>query len=153
MKSGEVAKRFKIDPKTVKAWVAEYAEFFSAGAKGEGEGQLQVAFEPSDLVILNTIRVERGLKTDKEVIRAKLVAGERHESLPPEFKTIEGDNAIVVYTQLKAMEMRVQSLQEEIERLRTVEQTKDQTIAELNREVGKWQARYEILKEQSDSKD
>lgn len=153
MKSGEVAKRFKIDPKTVKAWVAEYPEFFSKGAKGEVEGQLQVTFEPADLVTLNTIRVERSLKSDKETIRAKLAAGERHESLPPEFTTIEGDNAIVVYTQLKALEVRVQTLQEEVERLRGVEQSKEQTIAELNREVGKWQARYEILKEQLENKD
>src|SRR5690554_2562775 len=118
MKSGEVAKRFKIDPKTVKAWVAEYPEFFSAGAKGEIEGQLQLAFEPADLVTLNTILVERSRKIEKETIRAKLAAGERHESLPPEFTTIEGDNAIVVYTQLRALEVRVETLQAEIDRLR-----------------------------------
>lgn len=115
MKTGEVAHRFKIDRKTVRTWVADYSEFFTAGARSALEGQLQAEFQAVDLVTLNTIRVERGRKTDWETIRAKLAAGERHEDLPPELTTIDGNNAVVVYTQLKALETRLSEVQSRLE--------------------------------------
>lgn len=115
MKTGEVAQRFRIDPKTVRSWVAEYAEFFSTSARAEEAGQLQAEFKPEDLVVINTIRIERGKKVDKEAIRAKLAAGERNADLPPELTNIEGNNAIVVYTQLKALEVRIEELQNRLE--------------------------------------
>jgi DNA-binding transcriptional MerR regulator len=148
MKTGSVAKRFKIDPKTVKAWTDEFSEFFSDNARGIADGQLQRFYEPEDLIVLNTIRSERAQRVPPEQIHAKLTAGERNRNLPPELTQIEGSNAIAVYSQMSATQMQLQKAEDEINRLREEVKAERTINAELNREIGKWQTLAEVYKEQ-----
>ena len=88
-----------------------------------------------------------------EQIGAKLAAGDVDTNLPPEFTSIEGENAIAVYSQIKTFQMQLDSLSQEVDRLRKEGKEKEDKIERLNREIGKWQAMYEMLKEQTDDDD
>jgi DNA-binding transcriptional MerR regulator len=148
MKTGKVAKLFGIDPKTVTGWVDEFAEFFSDAAKGEGSTQRE--YLPEDLIVLNTIKVERVKRSETEQIRAVLASGHREVNLPPQATVIGGDAAITVYAQMKELEVKLDLAEAEIDRLRNDGKEKDEKIDRLNREIGKWQTRYEILQEKQD---
>lgn len=148
MKTGTVAKRFDLDQKTVKIWTDMFPDYFTDGALGEGRTQRDYQME--DLAILNTIKIERARNTPFEQIGAKLAAGDIDNNLPPEFASIEGDNAIAVYSQIKGFQIQIDNLLQEVDRLRKDGKEKDDKIERLNREIGKWQAMYEMLKEQTD---
>lgn len=151
MKTGTVAKRFDLDQKTIKMWTDMFPDYFSAGALGEGRTQRDYQME--DLPILNTIKIERARNVPFEQIGAKLAAGDIDSNLPPEFTSIEGDNAIAVYSQIKGYQIQIESLLQEVDRLRKDGREKEDKIERLNREIGKWQAMYEMLKEQMDDDD
>jgi DNA-binding transcriptional MerR regulator len=148
MKTGVLAKRFDLDPKTVTAWTDMFGEFFTSKARGEGRTQRDYQIE--DLWVINTIRLERAQNAPFEQIRARLASGDLDTNLPPEFTTIDGDRAITVYAQLKSYELQIDTLTKEVERLRSDSKEKDELIQRLNREIGKWQAMYEMLKEHDD---
>jgi DNA-binding transcriptional MerR regulator len=151
MKTGTVAKRFDLDQKTIKMWTDMFPDYFSEGALGEGRTQRDYQME--DLPILNTIKIERSRNVPFEQIGAKLAAGDIDSNLPPEFTSIEGDNAIAVYSQIKGFQIQIEGLLQEVERLRKDGKEKEDKIERLNREIGKWQAMYEMLKEQMDDDD
>jgi DNA-binding transcriptional MerR regulator len=151
MKTGTVAKRFDVDQKTIKIWTDMFPDYFSDGALGEGRTQRD--YEMEDLIIINTIRVERAKNMPFEQIGAKLAAGDLNTDLPPEFASIDGDSAIAVYSQIKGFQVQIDNLSQEVERLRKEGKEKDDKIERLNREIGKWQAMYEMLKEQEDEDD
>lgn len=151
MKTGTVAKRFDVDQKTIKIWTDMFPDYFSDGALGEGRTQRDYQME--DLIIINTIRVERAKNMPFEQIGAKLAAGDLNTDLPPEFASIDGDSAIAVYSQIKGFQVQIDNLSQEVERLRKEGKEKDDKIERLNREIGKWQAMYEMLKEQDDEDD
>ena len=148
MKTGTVAKRFDLDQKTIKMWTDMFPDYFSEGALGEGRTQRDYQME--DLPILNTIKIERSRNVPFEQIGAKLAAGDIDSNLPPEFTSIEGDNAIAVYSQIKGFQIQIEGLLQEVERLLKDGKEKEDKIERLNREIGKWQAMYEMLKEQMD---
>lgn len=148
MKTGKVAKLFGIDPKTVTGWVDEFDEFFSAAAKAEESTQRE--YLPEDLIVLNTIKVERVKRSEVEQIRAVLASGHREINLPPQATVIGGDAAIAVYAQMKELEVKLDESTREIERLRKDGKEKDEKIEKLNREIGKWQTLYEMLKDDAD---
>jgi DNA-binding transcriptional MerR regulator len=160
MKSGKVAKALGIDPKTVKAWTDEFAEFFTEDA--QGYGRTQRFYQPEDLIVLNTIRVERSKRVEPEKIQVLLQSGYRNESFPAEYYTVEGDSAIVQYTQLAMLRIQVTEKEAEISRIRQerdaelerlqrerVEERERlmNEIAKLNREIGKLQAKIEIFED------
>lgn len=147
MKTGTVAKRFDLDQKTVKIWTDMFPDYFSPDALGEGRTQRE--YQMDDLMILNTIKIERAKNVPFEQIGAKLAAGDIDRNLPPEFTSIEGDNAIAVYSQIKGYQIQLEGLLQEVDRLRKDGKDKDEKIERLNREIGKWQAMYEMLKEQN----
>ena len=151
MKTGTVAKRFDLDQKTIKIWTDMFPDYFTDGALGEGRTQRDYQME--DLSILNTIKIERSRNIPFEQIGAKLAAGDIDSNLPPEFTSIEGDNAIQVYSQIKGFQIQIEGLLEEVDRLRKDGKEKEDKIERLNREIGKWQAMYEMLKEQTDDDD
>jgi DNA-binding transcriptional MerR regulator len=148
MKTGKTAKLFGIDPKTVTAWVDEFAEFFSEKAR-RGDGT-QRDYLPEDLIVLNTIKTERASRAEIETIRAKLRTGYRDTVLPPESIHMDKDNALVVYGQLKALEAQLDIVNRDNDQLREELKQDRETIARLNQEIGKWRALYEMLKEQQD---
>ncbi len=151
MKTGTVAKRFDVDQKTIKIWTDMFPDHFTDGALGEGRTQRDYQME--DLVILNTIKMERSRNIPFEQISAKLAAGDIDANLPPEFTSIDGDNAIAIYSQIKGFQIQIEGLLEEVDRLRKDGKEKEDKIERLNREIGKWQAMYEMLKEQTDEDD
>jgi len=163
MKSGKAAKALGIDPKTVKAWTDEFAEFFSEDARGAG--RTQRFYHPEDLIILNTIRVERSQRVEPEKIHVMLRSGSRNSNFPAEYYTVEGDSAIVQFTQLAMLRTQLADREAEITRVRQekdaeVERLQRERneerdrlmgeIAKLNREIGKLQAKIEILTEDDD---
>jgi DNA-binding transcriptional MerR regulator len=150
MKTGRAAKIFGVDPNTITDWTDRYHEYFTSDAQGHDRTQRD--YHPEDLIVINTIKNLRSRNTDWENIAARLAAGDREATLPPEAMSIQGETAITVYAQLKALEVQLTNANQEIERLRR-ERKDDQeryeaNVAELNREIGKWQAKYEILREQ-----
>lgn len=151
MKTGTVAKRFDLDQKTVKMWTDMFPDYFTEGALGEGRTQRD--YQVEDMAILNTIKIERSRNVPFEQIGAKLAAGDIDNNLPPEFAAIEGENAIAIYSQIKSFQVQIDSLIQEVERLRKDGKEKDDKIERLNREIGKWQAMYEMLKEQTEDDD
>jgi DNA-binding transcriptional MerR regulator len=151
MKTGTVAKRFDVDQKTIKMWTDMFPDYFSEGALGEGRTQRD--YQVEDMAILNTIKIERAQNIPFEQIGARLAAGDIDSNLPPEFAAIEGENAIAIYSQIKSFQVQIDSLVQEVERLRTDGKEKDDKIERLNREIGKWQAMYEMLKEQTEDDD
>jgi DNA-binding transcriptional MerR regulator len=148
MKTGTVAKRFDLDQKTIKIWTDMFPDHFSEGARGEGRTQRDYLME--DLWVLNTIKIERTKNVPFEQIGAKLAAGDIDTDLPPEFTSIEGESAIAIYSELKGYQIQIEHLTQEVERLRKEGKEKEEKIERLNREVGKWQAMYEMLKAQRD---
>lgn len=154
MKTGEVAKRFSKDPKTIRSWTDEFSDFFNAQALGK-EGD-QREYTPGDIVTLNTIRLSKAKDMPYEQIAARLTAKDFDSNLPPDFQTIEGDNALTVYSQMKSLEVLLSSSQAEIERLR--QQVADDRkhyegrIEQLIRQATEWEIRYKMLKEQDDEK-
>jgi DNA-binding transcriptional MerR regulator len=116
MKTGELATRFKLDPKTVKAWTDEFPEFFSSDA--QGIGRTQRFYHPEDQITLNTIRLARGERRSSEEIRAMLAAGERNTEMPAEFAVIKGDSAVTVMAQMRSSQLQIEAMQAELEALR-----------------------------------
>ncbi|MBA3867556.1 MAG: hypothetical protein H0X30_00225 [Anaerolineae bacterium] len=155
MKTGRVAKLFARDPKTIIKWTDTFEDFFTEEAKGVGGNQRFYSMD--DLITLNTIRTLTGNRETEAVIINKLQSGYRETSLPPEFTALEGDKAIAVYAEMSQMKAEITSLREQLTNTASIVDKKDseisglnREIAQLNREIGKWQAMYEMLKEQND---
>lgn len=145
MKTGSVAKLFGIDPKTVTGWVDEFPEFFSASAKGDG--LMQRAYLPEDLIVLNTIKAERAVRTEVETIRAKLASGHRYTALPPQ-EPMNQESSLALYGQLMTLQAQLSDERRDNDLLREQLRLAQEKSDRLNQEVGKWRALYELLKDQ-----
>lgn len=159
MKTGSVAKKFGVDPNTITDWTDRFIEFFSGEAHPD-EGK-QRDYQPEDIIVLNTIRGFRGKNMAWDEIRVHLKEGERDSILPPEFVTIEGENAITVYAEMREMRVKLETAEAEIERLRQVaenerkraeeqmkveRETNQAKIEQLIIEKTEWRMRYDGLK-------
>ena len=158
MKTGEVAKGFHLDSNTVTAWTDRFAEFFTPEALAKDKTQRD--YQPEDIILLNTIRGERIKNTKWDEIRRLLQEKELNNELPADFTTVEGANALTVYTTIRNQDTllatantEIMRLREELtaerkekealikdaadaERLRKADVEKQRRIDELNREVG-----------------
>lgn len=151
MKTGPVAKRFDVDPNTIADWTRRFEEFFSPEALALGSTQRD--YQPEDILILNTIRVERVKNTPWDEIRTVLASGHREGNLPPEFTSIDGAKAVTVYAELREITAKLEIANQEIERLRAESQAKDERLIQLSEQVGKWKGLAEIYKEMLKDKD
>lgn len=113
MKTGQVAIVFRRDGKTIRDWTNRFREFFSDSALAENEHQRDYLL--ADMYVLNTIRVERMANSEWELIRAKLKDGFRDENLPPAAKSIEGDQAVTVYVQMREMQTKIENLEQRLQ--------------------------------------
>lgn len=156
MRSGKVAKSFGIDPKTLYRWTEEFTEFFSPDALGEGRTQRE--YNAQDLVVMNTIMKLRSKRVDTEEIRARLAAGDLDTVLPPEATAIPGENAVMVYAQLRQLEAAVVQYQGLVEQLRTENKSDreqfeekrkeyEARIGDLREDIGRYKTKIEILEE------
>jgi DNA-binding transcriptional MerR regulator len=152
MKTGKVAKLFNRDANTISDWTERYAEFFSTSASSQGRSQRD--YHPEDLIVLNTIRVARDRDNATwEEIRARLANGDLETALPAESLNIDGNAAVTVYTQLKALEAHNTVLEAEVERLR-LELDRERTDKERYiMEVGKWKALADLYQQMLKDKD
>lgn len=168
MKSGRASKIFGIDQKTIYKWTDDFAEFFSKDAQGIGRTQRE--YSPEDMIVMNTIMKLRAKRVDVEEIRARLASGERDTVLPPEATAMPGENAIMVYAQLRQLETMVAERDAmlamiEAKNEKLIEEYKQQIndlrsensghiselnrqINELNREIGRYQAKLDFLRDQ-----
>jgi len=155
MKTGAVAKRFDVDPNTITDWTKRFSEFFTSEALGQG--QIQRDYQPEDILVLNTVRVERAKSTPWEDIRAVLKSGHRDSNLPPEFTSIDGSKAVTVYAEMREIKAQLTAANQEVERLRgelkTERENAQKRIEQLIREATEWKTRYDILKEQTEEDD
>lgn len=147
MKTGTLAKRLKIDPKTVKSWTDEFREFFTKDAVKD-DGVTQREYHPDDILALNTIRILKNRKVSTDQIRDLLKQGHREQTLPPELSSIDGENAMLVYAEVSQLRLHIQTLEAENERLRQQLGERDERVIRAEREAERWKTRYEILKEQ-----
>jgi DNA-binding transcriptional MerR regulator len=172
MKSGRASKIFGIDQKTIYKWTDDFAEFFSRDAQGIGRTQRE--YSPEDMIVMNTIMKLRAQRVEVEEIRARLASGERDTVLPPEATAMPGENAIMVYAQLRQLETMVAERDAMIAMIESknekiIEEYKQQItdlrsensghiselnrqINELNREIGRYQAKLDFLREQLDER-
>ena len=150
MKTGTLAKRLKIDSKTVKAWTDEFKEFFTEDALKELDGQTQRFYHTDDIVTLNTIRVMKGKKQSAEQIRQQLEDGFRERNMPPELSTLDAESAVLVYAEVAQLRLQIKERDEELLRLRQQLGEKDDRIIRAEREAERWKTRYEDLKESMD---
>lgn len=142
MKSGKLAKLFSVDIKTLYRWTDEYSEFFSSDARGIGRTQRE--YGPQDMIVINTIMKLRQQRAEPEKIRAQLAAGDFDTTLPPEATSIEGENAVMVYTQLRVLEQQVNLEKTRADTAEAAFEKERERNENLLREVGKWQALAEL---------
>jgi DNA-binding transcriptional MerR regulator len=151
MKTGAVAKRFDVDPNTITAWTDRFADFFSSEALAKDKRQRD--YQPEDIIVLNTIRVARNTNKNWNEILTILESGDRDETLPPEFTSIDGTKAITVYTEMRELRAQLSNANAEVERLRGELATERKDKETIIREAARWQARYEMLKEIMEEKE
>lgn len=149
MRTGKVAKIFGVDTNTVADWTSRFSDFFTPDARGEVHTNRE--YQPEDLILINTIRIARKQNATWEKIQADLASGHRVTELPPEAMSIQGDNAMQVYTQLRTLQLELKGSKEDNERLRKELLNKDNSInekekeiRELERAIGKWEAMAEM---------
>jgi DNA-binding transcriptional MerR regulator len=153
IKTGKVAKIFGVASKTIVAWVDRFPELFSPEANAENSKYR--SFMSNDMFLLNTIQKERANGTSWDVIGLKLEADELNTDMPVESANIEGQTAIMLYVQISKLKAELENSEQERDRL--VKEKRDdrleyqETIANLNRQIGKLEAKLEMQSEAEDT--
>lgn len=155
MKTGKVAKIFGVDPKTIVNWTDTevFKKFFTSEALATA-GKTQRDYSEADLLVLNTIRIERAQGTDWEDIAVRLESGHREDELPPQAMLVETTAPIAQYGRILALSAErdaalaeVGRMKEELgERNKTIEQLQDE-IKQLNREIGRLEGRLGYMED------
>jgi len=150
MKSGKVARMLGLDRRTVTNWTdkEEFARFFSPEARNLTSGY-QRTYTESDVIVLNTIRVERDRNTPWEDIAVMLQNGERHLDLPPSALTVETTAPVSQYGKIQAYEAKIELLESQLGDLKHMLAEKDETIGDLREEIGMLKALLQIEKERT----
>lgn len=165
MQIKDMATLLNVTDQTIYNWVEKLPEFLSTDAKGEG-GRRE--FDLNDQSVLITIWAERNRNASFEDIRAMLAAGHRTQEIPPGVANVSGVTPLALYTQSMAvvternmLQLQLAEKEAEIDRLRQqVEamhekwrEDKAQSATDLNREIGRLQAKIEMMLEQQKSQD
>lgn len=168
MKTGEAAALLGVSINTARNWIdrEELSHFFSDGAKGKHGGAQRVLSE-SDILMLNTIRHLRNVENinDWQIILERLEDGFRIQEFPD--NAISGDPRVIPLPQAQQSAMaaatlaqrdlaldRIDELTDELARVRQeydmrlkLERERNdelqQQIAQLNREIGRLEARLD----------
>jgi len=189
MKTGEASKILGVDARTIKNWIdnPSLRKFFSPSAKGE-HGSTHRLFTESDILVLNTIRMKRSEgESDWDVIANYLEEGSREQEFPAnaisvDTRTIpmpqaeQSAKAMATMAERDAALKRVQELEVEVERLRSiyedqirqireqhkaeVEQLRGENtsireqllreISKLNREIGRLEGQMQLKQDDDD---
>ena|ERR1041385_3488844 len=137
MKTGKVADMLGVDQKTILNWAdrTDFEKFFSLDARGKGR-TMGRSFDESEIVILNTIRVERQKNTDWLDIARLLEDGVRDTNLPVNALLVDSPAPIVQYGKMQVLQARVDELEEELARKDAIIADRDERIGNLREEIG-----------------
>lgn len=141
-KAGDIARRLDIHPNTVRRWADEYSAHFSASAAGNRR-----RFTEDDLRVLATIASYRDQGISPAEVGRMLAAGQRVDKIPApvtaEEEAARRDVRLVPVAQYERALDRIQALENEIDRITTErdratldQQTANQRIEALQREIG-----------------
>lgn len=170
MRTGELSKILGRDNQTILNWMnqPELEPFLSPGALGRA-GNAHRIYTESDVLVLNTVRSivdqEKGAKINWEQIAQILEGGTRVQEFPQ--NAISRDDRLIPMPQAQQAAELMAALQQRDAALAQAEQMRKDLESErearrldaekylsdirrLEREAGMWQARYEMLKEQTD---
>lgn len=150
MKSGKVAKMLGIDRRTITNWTdrEEFSRFFSPEGRNLTTG-FQRTYTESDVLVLNTIRIERDRGATWDDIEHMLHNGERHLDLPPSALTVETTAPVAQYGKIQAYEARIEILESRVDEMQQILTEKDEMIGDLREEIGMLKAMLRMEKEKS----
>lgn len=141
----EMARRVGYSAKAIRDWceVETIKPYLSEQAIGH-----RATFTMQDQLVIMTIakwKADNGSITDWSALGEYLSDGNRDDYMSP--KAMATLNTEEVYTNALILTERVRQLEKRIDELQEDNQSKDQQIMELNREVGKLLAKLEMLEE------
>lgn len=137
MKTGKVADMLGVDQKTILNWTdrTDFEKFFSADARGKGR-TMGRSFSEAEIVILNTIRVERQKNTDWADIARLMDDGVRDTNLPVNALLVDSPAPLVQYGKMQILQARVDELEDELARRDQMIAERDERIGDLREEIG-----------------
>jgi DNA-binding transcriptional MerR regulator len=137
MKTGKVADMLGVDQKTITNWVdrVDFEKFFSPEARGKGRSMGRL-FDENEIVILNTIRLERQKNTDWPDIARLLDNGVRDTNLPVSALLVDSPAPLVQYGKMQVLQARVEELEQELTRKDDMIAERDERIGDLREEIG-----------------
>lgn len=163
MKTGEIAKAMGLNPKTITNWTdqEDLTPFFSEEARRNDESSTQRDYSERDLLVINTIRVNKTRQNTWKDVAKILASGHRETELPITAtltRTISAADQMATMMQVKAeRDTALAQLQDslfEIERLRKeLREQRDEAskeIIELNRQIARLELKLELLQERAD---
>ncbi len=155
MKAARVAKILGVDQKTITNWTDHLLlrRFFTVDAISEDKRRNR-EYSESDVLTLNTIRVERARNTPWEEIATILNNGYLDRNLPASSLLVDSAVPAVQYERFLALSVERDTALKEVERLKQENESKNaiidalqQEIRMLNREIGKLEGKIEMLEE------
>lgn len=163
MKTGDLAKQFGVDPRTIRNWVSKFSDFLSAGAT---DG-MQSSFNADDYAVLATVKELSTKRMTYDAIHEQLATGYRIEV--SELETLSDPRmvpAMAVEHMIDASQIRlaleqVKSDRDKLTEILNMSNTKidamqekiDEMQAEivrLNREIGKLEGELEYRRKQDE---
>lgn len=155
MKTGQLAKRLKVAPSTVRYWAGEYADYLSERATGRSKGSVR-RFNDDDALVLATVADLRDKGLTPEQIHRALANGQRVDNVP-ELPTEEEQQArdsvaLVPVSELnraldlvRNLENQINKLEEDRDTLRISRDAANERIGELQRELGEARGKLQAL--------
>ncbi len=150
-----------LNPKTITNWTdqEDLIVFFSEGATRNDDTSSQREYSEDDVLVINTIRVNKTRQNTWKDVAKLLATGHREADFPITAtltKTISPADQVAAMMLIKAeRDTALAQLQDatfEIERLRKeLKQEREQSnksIIELNRQIARLELRLEILQDQ-----
>jgi DNA-binding transcriptional MerR regulator len=153
--TGDIQRMFGVSPQTVRNWTKEFREYLSAGATPTEPGYTR-KFTADDLRVFALVVERTHLGATYTDVQAALSEGKRGEI--PATADQEKDPIALLSPQEIARTMtiikerdeargRIEQLMIERDRDRQTVEQKDKEINELNREIGKLEAKLELNEE------
>lgn len=148
MKTGKVAQMLERDNRTITNWTDNelFKRFFTQESRGLGLSQRD--YTEADVLVLNTIRLEREHGTAWEDIAAMLDRGERHTELPPSALTVQSTAPIAQYGKMAVLQAKVEYLEAELKQKESQIMERDEMIGNLREEIGMLKGMIKMMKEQ-----
>ncbi len=162
MKTGEVAKMMGLNPKTITNWTdqTDLAVFFSTGARGLDGTLSQRDYTDEDVLVINTIRINKTRRNTWKDVAKLLAAGHRDDEFPVTAtlaKSVTSADHVIMQMALRAeRDTALAQLEDaylEIDRLRQQDKNRQQEIIELHKLIARLEYRLEQDQEAQEQED